>query len=43
MVKSEGKELLGTLQLVVYASYFAIQLWWEVMSWVFALMIMNKS
>ncbi|RVW21275.1 hypothetical protein CK203_107346 [Vitis vinifera] len=39
----EGKELPRTLQLVVDASCFAIQLWWEVLPWVFVVLPMNKS
>ena len=43
LVKSEGKELSGTLQLVGDAACFAIQLWWEVLPRVFVVVPMNRS
>ena len=43
LVKSEGKELSGTLQLVGDAACFAIQLWWEVLPWVFVVVPVNRS
>ena len=43
LVKLEGKDLLGTLWLVVDFSCFAIQLWWGVPPWVSIVVPMNRS
>ena len=35
LVKAEREDLPGTLQVVMGSSCFAIQLWWEVLAWLF--------
>ena len=42
-MRSEGKDLPRTLQLVVGASCFAIQLWWEVPPWVTTMVPMHEK
>ena len=42
-MKSEGKDFLGSLQVIVSSSCFVGQLWWEALPWVSIVVPLNRS